>query len=112
MDMFFKENDALHGSSIAPVIFMSCSHLFTPCFDLRSFPDGHDTSSLSELTLSCKGDEHPKGALQQNSPLGTILPCGGLGKTSPKIFFIPLEAVFKTTPKSHGNWTFGGPQKS
>ena len=50
MDKFSKDNKALHGASMAPMVVMSGSHSFTPCLDSNHHLEGHDIVVTLEFT--------------------------------------------------------------
>jgi len=56
MENVSKNNEELHGAFMAPMMFMSSSHSFTPCTNSNYHLEGHDITLSPKLTADSNGD--------------------------------------------------------
>jgi len=82
MDKLFKDNKALHGELMAPIMVMSGSHSFSPCLDSDNHPESHDIILTSIFTLISNKCEHAKevhhGMLQIKKAYNELRPDSGV----------------------------------
>jgi len=57
MDKLFKDNEALHGVVMEPMMAISGFHSFTPCYDSNNHFEGHDITLSPKSIANSNGDE-------------------------------------------------------